>query len=380
MIRPLTKDESAFYERFMELKNEAGTHSPSIHKLLSEFPKVKMHVDACFLCNPYAFDLFHENLKRVNLERYIKFYPPQNEEIAELISKFINVPSDHILIGNGAIEIIEQLIGNYFRDKEIAIILPTFSTYYESTKEHLIHYYHLKHENDFSLDIDDYINFLKETKPDVVLLVNPNNPTGTAISKKDVMKIYDSLEPWQNLIVDESFIHFTPNDESIEQEVIGKDNIIIIKSLSKDFGVAGIRLGYSINKKFKDWALKNAFLWNSNGIAYYFTTLLADPKFKSEYTKCRIRYNKERDFLFKELKKIKGIKTYPSSANFFIIETIGFDVSILFTRLFYEYGIYSRILNDKKGLHGNYLRMASKDKSENFKIINAIKKIMKNEK
>ncbi len=376
----LAAKEAAFYERFMELKEEAGTHSPSIHKLLDEFPNVRMDIDACFLCNPYAFDLFYDKLQNTNLERYIKFYPPQNEEVAENISKFINVPSDHILVGNGAIEIIEQLIGNYFKKNKIAIILPTFSTYYECADSDLILHYYLKEEEDFKFNVDDYIAWVKHAKPEVCLLVNPNNPTGTAITKKDVMKIYDSLEPWQNLIVDESFIHFTPNDESIEKEAVGKDNIIIIKSLSKDFGVAGIRLGYSINKKFKEWALDNAFLWNSNGIAYYFTTLLADKKFKTAYKRCKTKYNKDRDTLFRELSKIKGIKVYPSEANFFIIETIGYNVSILFTKLFYNHGIYSRILNDKKGLEGNFLRMASKDRSENMKIINSLKQILKDEK
>ena len=217
---------------------------------------------------------------------------------------------------------------------------------------------------------------MDKTKPQVVLLVNPNNPTGTKIKKEDVLKIYHSLEKDQTLVIDESFIHFTTNDESVEQEAISKDNLIIIKSLSKDFGVAGIRLGYCINKKFKEWALENAFLWNTNGIAYYFTTLLSDKRFRTAYKNCRNKYNKDRDSLYKELKNLSDINVYPSEANFFIIETPGIDISILFTKLFYTYGIYSRILNDKKGLKGNFLRMASKDKRENLKIINALKQII----
>ena len=374
-MTPLSKEEIAFYERFMELKEEAGSHSPSIHKLLEEFPQVRIEVDACFLCNPYAFDLFYGKLKDTNLEKYIKFYPPQNEEVAENISEFIKVPSDHILVGNGAIEIIEQLIGNYCKHAKVGIILPTFSTYYESATFQPV-YYELSPKNNFKLDVDDYIKWLNKHKPEIVLVVNPNNPTGTLIPKEDVMRIYDSLSPNQTLVVDESFIHFTTRDESIEQEAIGRDNIVIIKSLSKDFGVAGIRLGYAINKKFKEWALKNAFLWNSNGIAYYFTTLLSDKRFRTAYTKCKNKYNKDRDSLYKELQKLPDITVYPSEANFFVIETPGKDISILFTKLFYTYGIYSRILNDKKGMGKNYLRLASKDRRENLKIINALKQIL----
>ena len=378
-MAPLSKKEEAFYERFAELKEEAGSHSPSIHKLLEEFPQVRIEVDACFLCNPYAFELFYDKLTNTNLEKYIKFYPPQNEEVAENLSQFINVPSDHILVGNGAIEIIEQLIGNYCKHATVGIILPTFSTYYEAARFKPM-YYHLSPDEQFRLDVDDYIKWIKKHKPEIVLLVNPNNPTGTLIPKEDVMKIYDSLTKHQTLVVDESFIHFTNREESIEQEAIGCDNIVIIKSLSKDFGVAGIRLGYSINKKFKEWALKNAFLWNTNGIAYYFTTLLSDKRFRTAYKKCRNKYNKDRDSLYKELQKLQSIKVYPSEANFFVIETPGKDISILFTKLFYTYGIYTRILNDKKGMKGYYLRLASKDKRENLKIINALKQITKYEK
>ena len=365
--------EEAFYQRFRELKKEAGTHSPSIHRLLKEFPEVSIKVDACFLCNPYAFSLFYERLQQTNLEKYIKFYPPQNEEVALNIADFIGIPEDHILVGNGAIEIIEQLIGTWCKHSSVGIILPTFSTYYE-VSTFLPKFYYLKKEDNFKLDVDDYIKWLKFNKPEVVLLVNPNNPTGHVLTRKEVMKIYDSLGKDQILVVDESFIHFVPGNESVEKQAIGSDNLVIIKSLSKDFGVAGIRLGYCINKPFREWALKKSFLWNTNGIAYYFTTLLSDKVFRENYEKSKNKYNKDRDSFYKELKKVKGIKVYPSSANFFMIEP-EMEAGKFFTQLLYRYGIYVRWLNDKKGLEGNFLRIASKDRRENLRIINAIKKI-----
>ena len=187
--------------------------------------------------------------------------------------------------------------------------------------------------------------------------------------------IWKFLGPNQLLIVDESFIHFAPGEESVEQEAAGSENLIIIRSLSKDFGIAGIRLGYAIMPvKMRNELLRTGFLWNSNGLAYYFSTLLSDPSFQKEYEKARERYNQDRDLLYAELQKLPGVNIIPSFANFFMIETKE-DPGVLFSKLLYNYGIFSRILNDKAGLEGNYIRIASKDHRENRKIVNALKTI-----
>lgn len=373
----LNDKEAAFYQRFLQLKSEAGNHSPSIYRLLEEFPEVSIKVDACFLCNPYAFDLFMEKLNEVDLEPFVKFYPPQNEEVAKKISQFCGVPPEQILVGNGAIEIIETLMARFSELVRTGLVLPTFSTYYEVAEKvsKRISYYNLSPENDFAFDVDAYIEWIKTHTPGVVALVNPNNPTGTLIPKEDVLKIWKSLGNQQMLIVDESFIHFAPGEQSIEKEAIGAENLIIIRSLSKDFGIAGLRVGYSVMPEWlrKD-LLSKGFLWNSNGLAYYFTTLLSDPAFQKQYRKTRDRYNVDRDKFYQELLKIEHLKVRESSANFFMLETQE-DPGILFSKLLYNYGIYSRILNDKMGLKGNYIRLASKDRRENQKIITALKKI-----
>jgi len=372
----LNEKENAFYQKFLQLKAEAGNHSPSIYRLLKEFPEMSMTVDACFLCNPYAFNIFTERLKGVDLTPYVKYYPPQNEEVAAQISAFCGVPANQILVGNGAIEIIETLMSK-MDQMRICMALPTFSTYYEIAEKVTddCNYYIFKSDQNFELDVDHYLAWIKAANPDVVVLVNPNNPTGTLIKKADVLKIWKTLKENQLLIVDESFIHFAPGEESIEKDAIGAENLIIIRSLSKDFGIAGIRIGYAVMPTgMRDELLSTGFLWNSNGLAYYFSTLLSDPTFQKEYKKARERYNKDRDAFYLELQKIQSLKVIPSSANFFMIETTE-DPGILFSKLLYNWGIYSRILNDKAGLEGNYIRIASKDHRENRKMVNALQKI-----
>lgn len=374
----LTLEEDKFYKHFLSLKEESGNHSPSVFQLLKSFPEVSIRVDACFLCNPYAFNIFYDKLQKTDLQKYVKLYPPQNREVAANIAAFRGIPAKRILVGNGAIEIIEHIIGG-FTNINISFPLPTFSSYYESLNNTVSKYpYLLTASNGYKIDVDDYAKFIKDNHVDVAILVNPNNPTGTLVSRTDVIRLHQSLGPNQKLIVDESFIDFASEDASIEKYAVEHNNIIIIRSLSKDFGVAGLRVGYGVlPEDMVTEYLEKGFLWNSNGIAYFFTELLADKAFQKQYEKAKNDYNDARNIFYNELVNL-GIEIIPSQANFFMIKTVK-DPGIYFTQLLYSYGIYTRILNDKWGLQGNWLRIASKDKKENRQMIHAIKKIWKYE-
>jgi histidinol-phosphate/aromatic aminotransferase/cobyric acid decarboxylase-like protein len=366
----LNSKEEEFYQVFQRLKGESGNHSPSIFKLLKSFPEVSIKIDACFLCNPYAFSLFYQRFSEADLQNYIKFYPPQNHEVAENIAAFRGLPSSRILVGNGAIEMIEHFV----RGKRVVFPLPTFSSYYEQLEGVSQMYpFELKPSKNFTLDIDEYIQHIRKVDPNLVILVNPNNPTGTLVQRDDVIRLHQSLREDQRLIVDESFIDFASEDHSIEKYSLQYNNIIIIRSLSKDFGIAGLRLGYAVlPEHIVQVNLKRGFLWNSNGIAYYFTELLAEPGFQKQYDKAKREYNNARDSFYESLLAL-GLEVVPSQANFFMIKTPS-DAGEYFTKLLYTHGIYTRILNDKWGLEGEWLRIASKDRKENRQMLHAIRK------
>ena len=126
-------------EKIRQLKALSGTHSPSIDTLLNECKELIIDVDACFLSNPYATELFMDYLNSdlistKKLRDVLEYYPPQNRDVANTISKAINVDSSNIFVGNGAIEIIQALIHNFVQSK-ICVIIPTFSSYYEFVKD-----------------------------------------------------------------------------------------------------------------------------------------------------------------------------------------------------------------------------------------------------
>ncbi len=372
-------------DKIRELKAVSGTHSPSIETVLKQLPQVKIEVDACFLSNPYATDLFLEHLQKdlidtKLLRRTLEFYPPQNHDVADSIATVTGIPAKNIFAGNGAIEAIQAVLHNFLA-KKIVVIIPTFSSYYEFVGDDVeVVFYELKKEDDYQLNIDDYIRFVKKEKPDTIVLINPNNPNGWYILQSDVTKIISELCFVSNLIIDESFIHFAHESEAMDEVSCGgliaaNPNLIIVKSMSKDFGIAGLRAGYAImNENRVAKLLKNGYLWNVSGLADYFFKLYANDYFRNEYSVVRKKYIVETASFLTDLQSISGIKTYPSKANFALVEFLNGTTSFDFTiGLLADNGIYVRDCSDKIGLNGQFVRVASRSLDENKLIIAAFK-------
>ena len=375
-------------DQIKSLKALSGTHSPSIDTLLAEIPDLKITVDACFLSNPYATDLFLEYLeldllKTNKLREVLEFYPPQNREVAKKISRVINVDSRNVFVGNGAIEIIQAVLHNFIL-KKVILPIPTFSSYYEFVKEGVeVIFYKLNKETDFYLNPVEYVNFINHVNPDTIVLVNPNNPNGAYLKKEEIEFILDNCKNVENIILDESFIHFAYEDEQLSQissqEFISKyPNLIIIKSMSKDFGVAGLRAGYAVMDEFKvNILLKNGYLWNVSGLANYFFKVYSDEKFIQEYEILRKKYILNTLKFVSDLRNIPNVKIYSSKANFVLMELMDGRSSFDFTLdLLINYGIYVRDCSDKIGLEGQFVRIASRTSEENQKIVNSINQLL----
>ena len=146
--------------------------------------------------------------------------------------------------------------------------------------------------------------------------------------------------------------------------------------MSKDFGIAGIRAGYAVmNSRRVQELLLNGFLWNSNGLSEYFFRLYTRDNFLSEYEAVRVKYIKETQEFIKELNLIPNIKVYPSMANFALVEILNGDTSDDFVfNMLIKYGIYLRTCSDKIGINGEFVRLASRTKSENKYIIESFTK------
>ena len=305
----------------------------------------------------------------------LQYYPSQNAIIAQLVAQHLDISPGHVFMGNGAIEVIQAVMHNFVKRK-IIINIPTFSSYYEFAKDNVeVIYNQLTKKDNFTLDIEKYLSLVKQEQPDTVVLINPNNPDGSYIKYADLVYLIKQLKDVDNIIVDESFIHFATEDDNKIKTAVkltdAFDNLIIIKSMSKDFGIAGIRAGYGVMNAAKvSHLLKNGCLWNLSGLAEYFFRVYVQDDFQKLYEQVRIKYiNKTQKFI-KHLSQIDEIKVYPSQGNFVLIELLeGSTAFDCFNKLLLANGIYTRNCSDKIGLQGEFLRIASRSKKENKKIV-----------
>jgi histidinol-phosphate/aromatic aminotransferase/cobyric acid decarboxylase-like protein len=372
-------------EKIKKLKELSGSHSSSISTLINGIPQLKIKIDACFLSNPYATDLFMKHLendliKKKRLRDVLEFYPPQNREISATISKRLRINTDNIFVGNGAIEVIQAVLHRFVKGK-LCVILPTFSSYYEFSNDKTeVVYYRLSKQNNFEFDLQDYIRYVKDNNINNIVLINPNNPNGGYIQRNQFHILIQELQELDNIIIDESFIHFAYEDINMFQVSNGEliqnyPNLVIIKSMSKDFGIAGIRAGYGIMAADKiSKLLRTGYLWNISGLANYFFKLYESENFQQQYEIVRKKYIMNTLLFMTELSSINNIKVYSSKANFVLLEVPEGCNSFDFTMdLLIENGVYVRDCSDKIGLEGEFIRIASRTFEENLEIINTIR-------
>jgi len=383
-METFTNSETIIANKIKIIKNDSGSHSPSIFTLTEKIPELIVKVDACFLSNPYATELFIRYFKSELIDTHqirnvLEFYPSQNKVIAQLLSSHLQTASENIFIGNGAIEIIQAVIHNFVR-KKILVNIPTFSSYYEFVKPPVeVVFNHLLKEHDYKLNIETFIEKVRSEKPDTVVLINPNNPDGNYISWENMEYLMGELKEVETVIIDKSFIHFAYEDGNYDlvsySSLVEKHkNLVLVKSMSKDFGIAGIRAGYAVMNKVRvQKLLDNGFLWNSNGLSEYFFRLYVRNDFLKEYENERIRYIMEAKDFFEKLAKLPRVKIYPSKANFALIELLsGVGADEFVTKMLIKHGVYTRTCSDKIGLEGEFIRLASRTREQNNAILNAL--------
>tara|TARA_B100000900_G_C20259835_1_gene585519 strand:- start:92 stop:685 length:594 start_codon:yes stop_codon:yes gene_type:complete len=196
--------------------------------------------------------------------------------------------------------------------------------------------------------------------------------------------IVNELREVEMILIDESFIHFAYEDEdknqvSTSELALEYPNVVVVKSMSKDFGIAGVRAGYGImNKHRVSKLLENGYLWNSSGLAEYFFKLYKNSLFLERYAEVRLQYIYEAINFFDALRSFQEIKVYPTKANFALIELLnGMTSSYFVNCMLIKYGVYLRSCSDKIGLQGEFIRVACRTKEENEIILKSFSEILK---
>ena len=338
------------------------------------FPKLR---DFCYLVNPYFPPKKMQEEMKAYFYELLSQYPSGQETQRLLAGKMFNIEPENIVVGNGAAELIRGL-GKAI-EGTFGLAFPTFNEYPESIGYDRVVKF-IPKSWDFTYNIDDMIKLA--TKCDNLLLINPDNPSGNFIPRNELLKLADKLlEMGKNFILDESFVDFSTNAEQesmITQEILDKyPNLLIIKSISKSYGVPGIRLGVltTSNKDIMSAIEKEVTIWNINSFGEFFLQVFG--KYKKDYKVASEKIAKERDRFYKRLQGIPYFRVIYSQANYFLIEIIDkFSATELAQKLLWKDEIFIKDLTGKIGFEGReYIRIAVRDYNDNEFLIEKLKEI-----
>lgn len=267
-------------------------------------------------------------------------------------------------------------------DGKIGIIYPTFEEYpNRSAKTQVVPF--MPQKQDFLYNAEDIKDFYNDKDIQHLLVINPDNPTGNFIEIKEVLNLAKWCKKrFIHLIVDESFVDFSENFENnslLHDEILEEyPNLTVIKSISKSYGVPGLRLGIlaTSDKKQIDNIKKDVSIWNINSFGEYYMQIFG--KYSKDYVIACKDFIQERERFQDEMKRIKGIRVIPSQANYFMIEITGNTTSDDLAKiLLQKYNILIKSCNSKHGLENrNYIRIAVRSKEENNILIASLKEVL----
>ncbi len=342
------------------------------------FPKM---LDYCYLVNPY----FNESRIIDEMEAYFRTliaeYPSGMKVNTLLASKCWRVKEDYIIPGNGAAELIKALME--LLPGTMGVIRPTFEEYpNRRCKESLITF--IPQNKDYRYTAKELMDFFGKHHAENILLINPDNPSGNYIPVNDAI----ALAEWCNtqntrLIVDESFVDFSNGFESntlLHDEILEDyPTLVVVKSISKSYGVPGIRLGIlcSADTDLIGKMKKMVSIWNINSFAEYFMQIFT--KYERDYKRACVRFIKEREDFEEKLKKISFLRVMPSQANYFLCEILPpKNARQLVLIMLKKYNILVRDCSDKLGFDGKqYMRIAVRNHEDNSRFIAAFKELEK---
>ena len=303
----------------------------------------------------------------------IQIYPDsKSTQLRKNLQRYTKIPYSQIVVGNGATEIIYNFCQAFLSNKTpILIPIPTFGEYESAAKLSGAKISFFKTMN-LEKDVDDFISKLPNNG--CIFICNPNNPTGNLISKKTLQKIIISANKKKTLVfIDECFIELVPDhDESIIQFIKKYNNLFILRSLTKSFALAGLRIGYGIGSKQMISVLNKIKIpWNVSGLAQQAASAALLHSFY--LTKVKKMIKKESFYLINYISKLKNFQCNTTSTNFILIKTKMKSQTL--QKKLLEKKILIRDCSTIRGLNNNYIRIAVKTRKENEKLIKALEKL-----
>lgn len=338
------------------------------------FPKL---LDFCYLVNPYFPTAHMKDELRANFDILLSEYPSGMYVNSLIAAKYFDIRQKYTVVGNGAAELIKSLMERV--EGRIGVVYPTFQEY-PNRKEQTEIIGFTPDNADLTYTADDLIRFYADKQLSTLLLINPDNPSGNFIPMVDVLR----LATWCKergifFVVDESFVDFSEdfrNNSLLHNEILqAYPNLAVMKSISKSYGVPGLRLGIlaSSDEALINWMKHDVSIWNINSFAEFYMQIFG--KYQKDYDRACQKFIAERERFMARLTDIPFLRVIPSQANYFLCQvTEKYTSEELTRRLLMDFNILIKDCDNKDGLKNkNYVRIAVRDQKDNDTLVEALK-------
>ena len=340
------------------------------------YPKL---IDFCYLVNPYFPNKKLVSEMQTNFERLLGEYPSGMGVNSLIAAKIFGLHASQVIVGNGAAELIKSLMERF--TGRLGMAFPTFQEYPNRKAEKDVVPYFVTND-EFRYTAKDLMDFYEDKDIEVLALINPDNPSGNYIRREDVLKLSEWCEKKNiRFVVDESFVDFVDEEETttlLDAEILkANPNLIVVKSISKSYGVPGLRLGVlaSSDEELIAEMKKDVAIWNINSFAEFYLQIY--EKYAKDYAKAIEKFKQTRAAYIKDLQALSGLRVLPTQANYVLCEVTSGVTSRKLAEDLLEENILIKDLSTKKGFDGkNYIRLAVRDEKDNAILVEALKRYL----
>ena len=340
------------------------------------YPKL---IDFCYLVNPYFPNKKLVSEMQTNFERLLGEYPSGMGVNSLIAAKIFGLHASQVIVGNGAAELIKSLMERF--TGRLGMAFPTFQEYPNRKAEKDVVPYFVTND-EFRYTAKDLMDFYEDKDIEVLALINPDNPSGNYIRREDVLKLSEWCEKKNiRFVVDESFVDFVDEEETttlLDAEILKENpNLIVVKSISKSYGVPGLRLGVlaSSDEELIAEMKKDVAIWNINSFAEFYLQIY--EKYAKDYVKAIEKFKQTRAAYIKDLQALSGLRVLPTQANYVLCEVTSGVTSRKLAEDLLEENILIKDLSTKKGFDGkNYIRLAVRDEKDNAILVEALKRYL----
>ncbi|MEU8825514.1 histidinol-phosphate transaminase [Streptomyces sp. NPDC048636] len=336
-------------------------------------------VDFCIPCNPYFPTPAMFAVMAVRLRDILTYYPSPADTITAELADVLGLQPQTMAMGNGSTELITW-IDHLLVKESLAVPIPTFGRWTDQPMEtgKRVDMFQLPEMNGFALDPSAFVSFVRSRGSRVAVICNPNNPDGGLLSRQAVIGMMDALADLDLIVIDESFLEFADTEAypSVVDEAVLRPNVIVLRSLGKNFGLHGVRFGYLVANPALAVQIRSRLpKWNLNSFAEVIVFML--KRYRQEYMDSLRMISLDRQQMITQLAGLPGVTVYPSQGNFVFVKLpAGLEGTWVRDQLLAQHGVLVRECGNKLGSSSQFMRLVVRSQPDVQRLLTGLSTVM----